>query len=192
MSRLLALLSVCLIASTSLPEAARAQSGSRDGGGFAEMELNRIRNRDLGGRNQYTISGIVNRAFTSALPRTNFSGFEASASRLTGLGGLERSRGSKPFTNIVRRPTVSPYQNLFREDLSDEVPNYNSLVRPQLRAQEFAERQNRQNAQVYQQLQSIAAGSGLNATGSRQIMPTGGHGTTFGNTGGYYPRRRRR
>ena len=187
MSHYLKLFSICLL-TTAITAPAQAQSG----GSFADYELNRIKNRDLGGQNQYTISGIVNRAFTAALPRTDFTGSQATSQRLTGLGGLERASGAKPFTNIVRRPTVSPYQNLFREDLGDAAPNYNSLVRPQLRAQEFAERQNRQNAQVYQQLQKIAAGSGFSYQGSRQIMPTGGYSQTFRNTGGYFPTRRRR
>jgi hypothetical protein len=93
----------------------------------------------------------------------------------------------KPFANATHRPTVSPYLNLMREDFSDEtVPNYHTLVRPQLEQIQFQQAQQQRNDVVYRQLQQIQARGGLSPQGSEEMIPTG-HATGFLNYSYYYP-----
>jgi hypothetical protein len=81
------------------------------------------------------------------------------------------------------RPTISPYLNLLRRDVGP-LPNYYSLVRPQLNQIEFDQRQRVINAQQQGQIQQ----------NSRQILsisestaaPTG-TGSVYRNYGHYYP-----
>jgi hypothetical protein len=80
------------------------------------------------------------------------------------------------------RPTISPYLNLLRRDVGP-LPNYYSLVRPQLQQNDFNQRQiaiNREqrtairaNAQQIQEVQSGAA-----STGTASVYRNYGH---------YYP-----
>jgi len=97
---------------------------------------------------------------------------------------------NKPFSNVFRRPTVSPYLNLFRDDGRGAVSNYQTLVRPQLEQIELMQQQTRQtrslqrlNRQV-QQLQQQAA---FPISGSTQIRATG-HTTQFMNLSHFYSR----
>jgi hypothetical protein len=103
-----------------------------------------------------------------------------------GLGGGGAAI-EKPFEHASHRPTVSPYLNLLREDLTDDViPNYQTLVRPQLEQIAFQQSQQRQNDMVYRQLQQIQARAGFNPQGSEVMLPTG-HVTTYQFLGNYYP-----
>jgi len=109
-----------------------------------------------------------------------------------GLGIGQSTSGSKPFANYSPGPTVSPYLNLFRVDLgSGNVSNYNTLVEPQLRQQQFNQQQQRQDSQTSRRLQAIAAESAYNAQGSKEMNPTG-HQTVFSYMGNYYPQIRQR
>lgn len=103
----------------------------------------------------------------------------------TGLGGL--GRASKPFGGYSPAPTVSPYMNLFRDNLDGQSDlNYQTLVRPQLRQQEFNERVQRENMEMATRLQSIGAQSDFNPAGSTSQPPTG-HQTVFQYYGHHYP-----
>lgn len=107
-------------------------------------------------------------------------------------GGGGGAAIEKPFAHASHRPTVSPYLNLLREDLSDpSIPNYQTLVQPQLKQIEFQQAQQRQNDIVYRQLQQVQARAGFNPQGSQVMLPTG-HATTFQYYGSYYPLGRRR
>jgi hypothetical protein len=101
---------------------------------------------------------------------------------------------SKPFSSYSPSPTVSPYLNLFREDLQGESDlNYQTLVRPMLQQQQFNEQMQRQGIEIAQRLQSIAAQADYNPQGSQSMYPTG-HKTVFNYLGHFYPapaRRRR-
>jgi hypothetical protein len=104
-----------------------------------------------------------------------------------GIGGGAGAAIEKPFAHASHRPTVSPYLNLLREDLTDEtIPNYHTLVRPQLEQIQFQQSQQRQNDLVYRQLQQIQARAGFNPQGSETMLPTG-HVTTYQFLGTYYP-----
>jgi hypothetical protein len=107
-----------------------------------------------------------------------------------GLGIDTPYSGTKPFTNYQPGPTVSPYLNLFRVDLSgNNALNYNTLVEPQLRQQQMNQQLQRQEMQTARRLQAIAAQSAFNPQGSREEFPTG-HQTVFQYTGRYYPQPR--
>jgi hypothetical protein len=83
---------------------------------------------------------------------------------------------------------VSPYLNLFREDLEGGGDfNYNTLVRPQLQQQQFNQQVQRQGLALERQLQSFAAQSDFNPQGSTTQLPTG-HQTVFRYYGRYHPR----
>ncbi|MEQ8849313.1 hypothetical protein [Botrimarina sp.] len=99
---------------------------------------------------------------------------------------------SKPFTNITRPPTVSPYLRLFDTNLTGAASfdNYNTLVRPRLEQQAFNDNVSRQTYQLNQRVQQISARPDYNPQGSDQMMATG-HTTTFGYYSHFYPRRRR-
>lgn len=110
----------------------------------------------------------------------------ASVSTLPGIGG---SGGSKPFADIDRGPTVSPYLNLFNTGVgggSATVDNYNVLVRPQLEQQRTNRRLQLQSQQLNQRVQAISARPAYEATGNERITPTG-HPTVFGYYSRFYP-----
>jgi hypothetical protein len=77
------------------------------------------------------------------------------------------------------RPTVSPYLNLFRNN-SGPLPNYYSLVRPQLYQQSYNEQQQ------YQQTQQAAALNALQTQVQQQQAPV----TQTGKASGYMMFRR--
>ncbi len=97
--------------------------------------------------------------------------------------------GSASFAQGVRRyepsrPTISPYLNLFRNN-TGPLPNYYSLVRPQLQQQAFNQQQ------VAQQAQQNSALKSLQTQTAPALTPTGkGSGfmtyrrQTFGAGGG--------
>jgi hypothetical protein len=94
-----------------------------------------------------------------------------------------RSMGAKPFGNASNGTTISPYLNLFREEQSENIPNYYAFVRPQQQQMEQNRQQqmqtNRLQRQVQQAMYQAPASGGAPGTG---------HATRFGNTGGYYRR----
>jgi hypothetical protein len=164
-----------------------------ESGGYAATEMNRIYRQSLG--TGYSV-GTLNRQTlsrnTAQIPNVGQS--SAPGSRLdTGLGSFGNL--NKPFGSYSPAPTVSPYLNLFREDLDGQSDlNYQTLVQPQLRQQAINERQQRESMEMSQRLQSIGAQSDFNPAGSTSQPPTG-HQTVFQYYGHYYPalnQRRRR
>ncbi len=96
-----------------------------------------------------------------------------------------------------RRPTVSPYLNLFRFN-NGVVPNYQSLVQPEQESLRFQQRQqiyNRQQTQQIGQLRSNVTQL-QQAPVARELVAPTGHGAwfqreggaSFQNTSGYYSR----
>jgi hypothetical protein len=154
-------------------------------GGYAAQEMRSVYRSAIGtGYSANTLNQLsLNRA-TARIP--NVGQASAPGSRLdTGLGGFGNS--SKPYANYSPAPTVSPYLNLFREDLDGQSDlNYQTLVQPQLRQQAINERQQRENFDLTRRLQSIAAQSDYNPAGSTSQPPTG-HQTVFMYYGHYYP-----
>lgn len=71
-----------------------------------------------------------------------------------------RQRG-KPFQSVESSPTVSPYLNLYRNDVnSNSIPNYFALVRPQLDQLEANRRQAADMQRLQRQLQNSQSSSG--------------------------------
>jgi hypothetical protein len=102
-------------------------------------------------------------------------------------GGGGGGGGNKPFSNVSAQPTVSPYLNLFRNDLDGQANfNYQTLVQPQLQQQRINNQLQRQDTTASRRLQSIAAQADFNPAGSKEESPTG-HQTVYNYTGHYFP-----
>jgi TolA-binding protein len=100
-------------------------------------------------------------------------------------GSMAHAQGYQPS-----RPTVSPYLNLFQNNrngqLNRALPNYYTLVRPQLQQQQVNQTQQQllqqQNGTI-EQLQGTVQILQQQKTG-RQVVT--GHGSAFMNTSRYY------
>ncbi len=84
---------------------------------------------------------------------------------------------SRPFDNMARKPTVSPYLNLLNGGDAN-VTNYQSLVRPMVN-------QNRVNAQARSAIANLQHPSS-GPQGSENMRATG-HQAVFQNYSHYYP-----
>jgi hypothetical protein len=154
-------------------------------GGYAAQEMRSIYRGAIG--TGYSVNSLSKQMVNRDLPKVpNVGQASARGSRIdSGLAAY--ASGSKPFGNYSPAPTVSPYLNLFREDLDGESDlNYQTLVQPQLRQQAINERQQRDSMAMAQRLQAIGAQSDFNPAGSR-AMPATGHQTVFMYYGHYYP-----
>jgi hypothetical protein len=92
-------------------------------------------------------------------------------------------------------PTISPYLNLLRNDNAGGLPNYYSLVRPQMQQNSFNARQGAFNQQQLSfEAQQTAAVGDLSSQVQPLIAPTGkaaqfmtpGRSSGFMNTSRYY------
>lgn len=102
--------------------------------------------------------------------------------------GVQFAQAQQPFSNVQQQPTVSPYLNLLNRQ-GQGLPNYQTLVRPQIRTdQEFA-RQQGQLSQIQRRQAGLAAGGAFGPRGiSTQIRGTG-HITRFMDYSHYFPQR---
>lgn len=83
----------------------------------------------------------------------------------------------------LTRPTVSPYLNLLNlNNQQASLPNYQTLVRPQLDQRQESQQQQRQIRQLNQQVSNIDRRSLNNQQGSAT-----GHPTRFMTYSHYYP-----
>ena len=156
-------------------------------GGHAGRELRSLYRSDVG--QGFTIASQNALAMQRAQARVPYVGQSTTASGPNNRIslGLSPSRTSKPFANTSSRPTVSPYLNLFREDLGGTNDfNYHTLVRPQLQQQQVNRQVQDQARATSQRVQQLSARSAFNAQGSQNQSPTG-HQTVFGYYGRYYP-----
>ena len=179
-----------VVASTSGVVAAQSQVFGNprplsETGGYAAHEFRSIYRGGVG--TGYSVGTLNMQTLNRATARVpNVGQASARGSRLdTGLGSFGNL--NKPYANFSPAPTVSPYLNLFREDLDGQSDfNYQTLVRPQLRQQELNDRLQQQTMEVARRLQSIGAQSDFNPAGSTAQPPTG-HQTVFQYYGHYYP-----
>jgi hypothetical protein len=155
--------------------------------GAAGQQLRDLYRSDVG--TGLTVSSLNQIALQNSRARTPYVGVPT-ASSSTGSSyspGAGVGNASKPFSSYSSSPTVSPYLNLFREDLEGGGDlNYNTLVRPQLQQQQFNQQVQRQNMQLAQRLQSISARSDFNVQGARDQFPTG-HKTVYFYHSHFYP-----
>ena len=152
-------------------------------GGYSGEALRSIYRQGIG--NDYTVSGINQKSLRQGSAYVPYVGQSV---RNTGSSlGLSSPRLGKAFSSISSSPTVSPYLNLFREDLSGSGDlNYNTIVKPQLEQRRMNEQLQRQNLEIARRVQSIAAQADYNPQGSKSQYPTG-HQTVFMYLGHYYP-----
>jgi hypothetical protein len=155
-------------------------------GGYAQQELQSIYQQSIG--SGYTSASVSNSIMNSARGNTPSYRRPNPVSVGPRIGtGIGPSASPKPFNSYSPAPTVSPYLNLFREDLAGGSDlNYNTLVRPMLQQQQFNQQVQRQSLELERRLQSFAAQSDFNPQGSTQQLPTG-HQTVFRYYGRYYP-----
>ena len=94
---------------------------------------------------------------------------------------------AKPFSNVQRRPTLSPYLNLLRNDGDSlgGLPNYYTFVRPALEQQRTNRRQQRDIRKLGQEVQSVNRQLMFQGDPSNAVRPTG-HTTVFMNHSHYY------
>jgi hypothetical protein len=99
-----------------------------------------------------------------------------------------RKGGAKPFANVQRRPTLSPYLNLLRNDGDDlgGLPNYHTFVRPMLQQQRTNRSTSRQIQGLSQEVQAVNRQLAYQSSESSVLRPTG-HQTVFMNFSHYYP-----
>jgi hypothetical protein len=112
-------------------------------------------------------------------------GLSARALSINPGGGQQR--GSKPFANVQRQPTLSPYLNLLRNDGDDMggLPNYHTFVRPMLDQQQTNRRTNKRIQGLGQEVQAVNRQLAQQPTGASELRPTG-HQTVFMNHSHYY------
>lgn len=175
--RFAALLGWCLI--VSLAADAWAQSGSRRQGKSV-----------LSSGSEFGYNQDMQRIMSSTTIRQAPS--IASSSRYTrGLSdralSMNQRRGSKPFANVQRQPTLSPYLNLLRNDGEDVggLPNYFAFVRPMLDQQQANRRTNRQIQGLGSEMQAVNRQLAHQPSEASILRPTG-HQTVFMNHSHYY------
>jgi hypothetical protein len=159
-------------------------------GGYASTELAEIYRQSIGtgysGQSLNSIALHSARVNNPNFGNPNYGRPTSGGGPRIGLG-VGGSQANKPFSAYSPTPTVSPYLNLFREDIEGGGDlNYNTLVRPMLQQQQFNQQVQRQNIDISRRLQSMAAQSDFNPEGSRQQYPTG-HQTVYRYYGRFYP-----
>lgn len=82
--------------------------------------------------------------------------------------GPSRPSGRSAYSGHLRRPTVSPYLNLFRRD-GGGLPNYYTLVRPQINQQQI----NTEEALRYQALNNQVAEESRRRERESELPATG-------------------
>ena len=94
---------------------------------------------------------------------------------------------------IANRPTVSPYVQLGARNTGAGMPNYHTLVRPQIERRQQEAQQRRQTAQIQSDLSNIRGQFQRSQAQAASQMTTGKVGWSargfprFGSTLNYYP-----
>jgi len=159
---------------------------AQSGGGYGAQEVQRF-------RNSTTLPDSVNRLMRQDLnhgqPRNDVTGRILGSSPASSYNlGLSSPSTGKPFSSVTHSPTVSPYMNLFRDDLTGESDlNYQTLVRPQLDQQRVNAQVQRQNMEIARRVQSISARSDYGNPGGAQDQYPTGHPTSFRYYSHFYP-----
>jgi len=106
------------------------------------------------------------------------------------LAAINRAeaQGYSGYGDTYARPTVSPYLNLLRGSGEGNLPNYYTLVRPQLQARAAAFQQQQSIQNLQRQINSLPRRDRISGV-SGEIRTTG-HPTVFQNYSHYYSSRR--
>ncbi len=94
--------------------------------------------------------------------------------------------GAKPFQNIHRPPTISPYLSLDAIESSVGLPNYYSRVLPQIQQQQASQAQAAQLRRLQQQVRTASRPGAIRSNRNGGV-PTTGHSSQFLNVGSYFP-----
>lgn len=95
--------------------------------------------------------------------------------------------GGKPFQNVSREPTLSPYLTLsLLNDDDTGLPNYYAFYQPMREQQQTSEAQEARIRRLQQQLRTANA-TGAISRNPQGGMPTTGNSSQFMNLGGYFP-----
>ena len=153
-------------------------------GGYTGNEMSNIYRNSIG--NSYTVAQVIQNTTNQTSSQAPYVGQEIrSGARFdvpTSFGPT-----SKPFSGYTSPSTVSPWMNMFREDLSGQGDlNYQTLVRPMLNQQKINQQVERQNMELGRRLQAVSAQNAYNPQGSKDIYPTG-HPTVFMSYSHFYP-----
>jgi hypothetical protein len=108
-------------------------------------------------------------------------------------GSSTRSMGNATRNFLYNRPTVSPYLNLTTRDANVGLPNYFTMVRPQMEMRENEMVRQRQTAQMQAQLDTVQSQVRETQQQAAGMMLTGRVGWSsrgfprFGSTLNFYP-----
>lgn len=167
---------------------ASAQFGT-GGGGVADFQMRQIRNQSIG--NNFSVDAVNRQTLmqgVAQLPQTGVPSINRNLSRPSNIGS--RRPAQRPFSNLNRRPTVSPYLQLFNSENSFDPgfsTDYQTLVRPQLEQRRVNEQLRRESAQLELRLQNIAAQPAFRPTGNQNLAPTGFGASTYRYYSHFYP-----
>ena len=101
-----------------------------------------------------------------------------------------QSSAGKPFQNVHRRPSISPYLGLDTIESSVGLPNYYSRVRPQIQQQEADDAHAAKLRRLQHQTRTASAQSAIAGPSNNSIHATG-YQSQFLNHSSFYPTLRR-
>jgi len=100
---------------------------------------------------------------------------------------MEGAASGKPFQNLHREPTLSPYLTLdLVNDDGTGLPNYYAFYQPQRQQQQANEAQEARIRRLQQQLRMANATDSVSRNPNAS-MHTTGNSSQFMNLGGYFP-----
>lgn len=164
--------------------------------GFGSFEINRLNRTAVGVG--YSIDDINRRTVAQSYaraPLTGVGGVDGTSRapiatpRAPSLGLSNSRPTNRPFSNLNRRPTVSPYLLLdteFDTDPNGAATRYQTLVRPQIEQRRRDQQLQSEVMQLNARLQNIAAQPSQNPQGSQSLAPTGSP-STFRYYSHFYP-----
>ena len=130
-----------------------------------------------------------------AVMRAMVMAIGAVAAASAGTALAQQGQGNLPFSQIYRRPTVSPYIQLQQQGMNplQNQNVYQTMVQPQLQQQQqqiMQLQQARQMTRMQNQVQQIQRDTSARQL-DESIRPTG-HRATFQNLSHFYPPQRQR
>ena len=128
-----------------------------------------------------------------AVMRAMVMAIGAVAAASAGTALAQQGQGNLPFSQIYRRPTVSPYIQLQQQGMNplQNQNVYQTMVQPQLQQQQqqiTQLQQARQMTKMQNQVQQIQRDTSARQL-DESIRPTG-HRATFQNLSHFYPQQR--
>lgn len=166
------------------------QASAQQSLNYGQSQANAIRGSNSAAA--FSSNRLRTSVYSSAVPRYNYSSVNRDLFK-GAMGGSTPAR-SKPFSQVQRGPSASPYMGLVADNpFTSTTTNYFNNVRPKLEQQKQNDQLMAQNIKMQQQLQQLATRPPYDPTGDDKRAPTGHsavfqqHGGMYGNPGGYYP-----